>query len=103
LEQLLRRPIAVQTCPLCSKTVVDHRYTWQQVISHLTGQLLQLINFLALQLDLAVAETGMPEEYRNMTVDILCNDCGVKDQVPFHVVGLKCPNPLCGGYNTRRA
>ena len=54
-------------------------------------------------MDQAVAETGMPEEYRNLTVEMLCNDCGVKGRVPFHVIGLKCPNPLCGGYNTKRA
>jgi RING finger/CHY zinc finger protein 1 len=31
LEQLLRRPATVRTCPLCSKTIVDHQLTWQQV------------------------------------------------------------------------
>jgi RING finger/CHY zinc finger protein 1 len=31
LEQLLRRPTTVRTCPLCSKTIVDHQLTWQQV------------------------------------------------------------------------
>ncbi len=33
LEQLLRRPTTVRTCPLCSKTIVDHQLTWQQVRS----------------------------------------------------------------------
>jgi RING finger and CHY zinc finger domain-containing protein 1 len=31
LEQLLRRPTTVRACPLCSKTIVDHQLTWQQV------------------------------------------------------------------------
>jgi RING finger/CHY zinc finger protein 1 len=35
LEQLLRRPTTVRSCPLCSKTIVDHRFTWQQVSTFL--------------------------------------------------------------------
>ena len=34
LEQLLRRPTTVRACPLCSKTIVDHQFTWQQVARH---------------------------------------------------------------------
>jgi hypothetical protein len=56
LDQLLRRPTALHICPLCSKTLNDHSFTWHQ-------------------LDVAVSQTPMPEEYLNTTVPILCNDC----------------------------
>lgn len=73
----------MHTCPLCSKTLVDHSFQWKQM-------------------DLALASTPMPEEYRNKSVAVLCNDCGSKGLVPFHVFGFKCPNAICGGYNTRQ-
>jgi hypothetical protein len=47
-----------------------------------------------------VAGTAMPEEYRNMVVSVLCNDCHARSEVRFHVVGHKCGG--CGSYNTRR-
>lgn len=47
-----------------------------------------------------VAGTAMPEEYRNMVVSVLCNDCHARSEVRFHVVGHKCGS--CGSYNTRR-
>jgi hypothetical protein len=83
LERLLKREVAMHTCPLCSKTLVDHSFQWKQM-------------------DLALASTPMPEEYRNKSVAVLCNDCGSKGLVPFHVFGFKCPNAICGGYNTRQ-
>jgi RING finger/CHY zinc finger protein 1 len=38
--------------------------------------------------------------YRDMKVHILCNECQAKEQVPFHIFGLKCPK--CGSYNTKQ-
>jgi RING finger/CHY zinc finger protein 1 len=42
----------------------------------------------------------MPVEYRNMSVNVLCNDCSIEFETVFHVAGFKCST--CGGYNTRR-
>lgn len=42
----------------------------------------------------------MPAEYRNVQVDVLCNDCGEKcTDLKFHFYGVKCVK--CGSYNTR--
>lgn len=51
-------------------------------------------------LDEEIEAIEMPEEYRDMMIDILCNDCHEKSNVKFHIIGLKCGE--CGGYNTRR-
>jgi RING finger/CHY zinc finger protein 1 len=72
------------TCPLCMRTAVTPHHRdrlWQR-------------------LDDAVAATPMPAEYQGVRVPVLCNDCGSRSQVQFHVVGHKCSG--CGGYNTRR-
>ncbi|KAF5949314.1 hypothetical protein HYC85_011307 [Camellia sinensis] len=50
----------------------------------------------------------MHEHYRRrfanvnlvLQVRILCNDCGTKSEVQFHIVAQKCPN--CKSYNTRQ-
>lgn len=68
-------------CPLCSKSIVE----------------MDNINNI---LDLEVASTQMPEEYKNMDVPILCNECHKESIVKFHVMGHKCTH--CGGYNTRK-
>jgi RING finger/CHY zinc finger protein 1 len=47
-----------------------------------------------------VAHTAMPQEYRDVKVQVMCNDCQARSEAPFHVVGYKCSG--CGGYNTRR-
>mmetsp|Transcript_10678 Transcript_10678/g.39189 ORF Transcript_10678/g.39189 Transcript_10678/m.39189 type:complete len:290 (+) Transcript_10678:348-1217(+) len=68
-------------CPICNQAAVDMEHTWQY-------------------LDEEVIATPMPDEYKDMKVDILCNDCQQQSQASFHVVGLKCVE--CGSYNTRR-
>ena len=69
------------TCPTCSKSVCDMAAVWARR-------------------DEDVAATPMPAEYAAVAVPILCNDCGARGLVPFHVLGLKCAD--CGSYNTRR-
>jgi RING finger and CHY zinc finger domain-containing protein 1 len=69
-------------CPLCLKLAVDMP---EEFIENL---------------DKEIAATPMPEEYREVLVDILCNQCNAKSQVLFHIFGLKCPS--CGHYNTSR-
>jgi RING finger/CHY zinc finger protein 1 len=51
-------------------------------------------------LDEHIKTTGMPEEYADKQVDILCNECLTTSNVPLHFYGLKCPN--CGSYNTKQ-
>jgi RING finger/CHY zinc finger protein 1 len=71
------------TCPLCSVSIIDSTLAWHQ-------------------LDIEIANTPMPEEYRDQIVQLLCNDCNTKGEVPLHFLGLKCPNTSCGSYNTAR-
>ncbi|TYJ02528.1 hypothetical protein E1A91_A13G235800v1 [Gossypium mustelinum] len=68
-------------CPLCSKSVCDMSKVWEKF-------------------DEEIAAAPMPEEYHNKIVSILCNDCGTKSLVRFHVLAQKCPN--CKSYNTRQ-
>ncbi|KAL0792379.1 hypothetical protein Bca101_063756 [Brassica carinata] len=68
-------------CPLCSKSVCDMSKVWEKF-------------------DVEIAATPMPEPYQNRMVQILCNDCGKKSEVQYHVVAQKCPN--CKSYNTRQ-
>jgi RING finger/CHY zinc finger protein 1 len=68
-------------CPLCSKSVCDMSKVWEKF-------------------DMEIAATPMPEPYQNRMVQILCNDCGTKSEVQYHVVAQKCPN--CKSYNTRQ-
>lgn len=68
-------------CPLCSKSVCDMSKVWEKF-------------------DVEIAATPMPEPYQNKMVQILCNDCGKKSEVQYHVVAQKCPD--CKSYNTRQ-
>ncbi len=68
-------------CPLCRKSIVDIS-VWNQLM------------------DMEVANTPMPEEYKDKTIDILCNECRIESTVKFHIVGLKCLD--CGSYNTQK-
>lgn len=74
------------SCPMCNKCYLD-KDSRQRAWAHY---------------DRVVAETPMPVEYRNMMVDVLCNDCSKRTRTKFHVVGYKCGESDCGGYNTRR-
>nr|XP_048702783.1 RING finger and CHY zinc finger domain-containing protein 1 isoform X2 [Caretta caretta] len=66
-------------CPLCMHSALDMSRYWRQ-------------------LDDEVAQTPMPTEYRNMMVEILCNDCSARSTVQFHILGMKCTS--CESYNT---
>ena len=68
-------------CPTCSQSIVNT----------------ELLNKY---LDIEIENTEMPEEYKNIKFNILCNDCHKESDVNFHIVGLKCK--FCGGYNTRK-
>jgi RING finger and CHY zinc finger domain-containing protein 1 len=68
-------------CPLCFKSLSD---------THIHNT----------YIDQQIESTPMPDEYKNSMVDIMCNDCGAKNNVNLHFYGLKCTD--CGNYNTRR-
>ncbi|URE29032.1 RING finger and CHY zinc finger domain-containing protein [Musa troglodytarum] len=69
------------SCPVCSRSVCDMSSVWKK-------------------LDQEVASIPMPEIYHNKMVPILCNDCGKKSSVRYHVLAHKCPG--CSSYNTRQ-
>lgn len=68
------------TCPICSKSLGDMAVYFGM-------------------LDALLAAEELPEEYRNRTQDILCNDCDKKGSARFHWLYHKCGS--CGSYNTR--
>ena len=68
------------TCPVCSKSLGDMAVYWKMIDSLLGGETL-------------------PEEYAARRQMVLCNDCGIETNAPFHFVYHKCSG--CGGYNTR--
>uniref|UniRef100_A0A2P2K0V3 Uncharacterized protein LOC105113207 isoform X1 n=2 Tax=Rhizophora mucronata TaxID=61149 RepID=A0A2P2K0V3_RHIMU len=67
-------------CPICSKSLGD--------MSVYFGML-----------DALLASEELPEEYRDLCQDILCNDCDKKGTARFHWLYHKCS--FCGSYNTR--
>jgi len=70
------------TCPLCQKYMIE-----------VTDEDNQMI-------DQEIANTPMPEEFRDKKVHILCNQCCQKSETNFHILGLKCSH--CGSYNTKQ-
>ncbi|XP_074641658.1 RING finger and CHY zinc finger domain-containing protein 1-like [Tubulanus polymorphus] len=69
-------------CAVCGQSMVDMKTVWEQM-------------------DDEIESTPMPDEYKDLHVQILCKDCHKESKVLFHVVGLKCKE--CGSYNSCRA
>jgi hypothetical protein len=67
------------TCPVCSKSMFDMTQQWAHM-------------------DQVISNCKMPEEFKNTTCNILCNECNAKSTVPYHWMGHKCPS--CNAYNT---
>ncbi|KAI3912679.1 hypothetical protein MKW92_037402 [Papaver armeniacum] len=68
------------TCPICSKSLGNMKVYFKMI-------------------DDLLAEEILPEEYSEMTQDILCHDCEKKGVAPFHWLHHKCTH--CASYNTR--
>jgi len=67
-------------CPLCSKSLLEDMSSfWHSMDEEINLQ-------------------PMPQEFQNLSVQSLCNDCGAKTTSKFHFIGIKCGE--CGGYNT---
>jgi RING finger and CHY zinc finger domain-containing protein 1 len=79
-KSMLKNNVVI--CPLCQKYVIDVDEGFIE------------------RLDKEIAETDMPEEYREIMLQILCNECEQKSEAKFHIFGLKCGQ--CGSYNTKR-
>ncbi|RZC21365.1 E3 ubiquitin-protein ligase RZFP34 [Glycine soja] len=79
IRQLQQR--LMYACPVCSKSFCDMSVIWEKV-------------------DEIIESRPMPEEYQNVKIWILCNDCVETSEVSFHTMALKCPK--CKSYNTRR-
>ena len=67
-------------CPICKKSVFDMSSIWASM-------------------KFEKERVIMPEEYRNITINIACNDCGERGSTSFHVVGKECMS--CGSFNTQ--
>jgi len=68
-------------CPICNASLYNYDVIWRE-------------------LDRQVEVNKMPEEFRDVKVHIICNDCHQPSEVPFHIIGHKCSS--CASYNTRR-
>lgn len=51
------------------------------------------------KIDSLLAEQTMPPEYANIFSNVLCNDCEVKSEAPYHFLYHRCDR--CKGYNTK--
>lgn len=51
------------------------------------------------RIDSLLAEQTMPSEYADSLSIVLCNDCEVKSEAPYHFLYHKCDQ--CKGYNTK--
>jgi len=51
------------------------------------------------KIDSLLAEQTMPPDYANIFSIVLCNDCEVKSEAPYHFLYHKCGK--CKGYNTK--
>ncbi|KAG0334014.1 hypothetical protein BG000_008707 [Podila horticola] len=51
------------------------------------------------KIDSLLKEQTMPPEYTNIFSNVLCNDCEVKSEAPYHFLYHKCDK--CKGYNTK--
>ena len=110
-----------QDCPVCMQDMQDSRMTvyildcghpmhTECLENYIINQLAcpickkSIINPLEYEasMDMKVAETPMPLEYKDVKMKIICNDCLTKSIVPFHVFGGKCMRQTCRSYNTTR-
>ncbi|KAF8971615.1 hypothetical protein BGZ46_010287 [Entomortierella lignicola] len=67
-------------CPTCWKALGDMSRYYQKI-------------------DTILADQIMPPEYANIFSTVLCNDCEVKSEAPYHFIYHKCDK--CKGYNTK--
>ena len=49
-------------------------------------------------IDMTISSHQMPEEFKDWTADVHCNDCEKKSNTKYHFSYHKCQH--CEGYNT---
>ena len=67
------------SCAVCKKSMIDLTDMWRQI-------------------DAALESHNMPDEFKDWTADIYCNDCEKKTNTKYHFSYHKCQE--CGSYNT---
>ncbi|KAF9584753.1 hypothetical protein BGW38_005315 [Lunasporangiospora selenospora] len=67
-------------CPTCWKSLGDMKSYYSKI-------------------DSILAEQTMPPEYANIFSIVLCNDCEIKSETPYHFLYHRCDQ--CKGYNTK--
>lgn len=84
-QKVMNRMDLIQSirCPTCSRTTVDDpTEIWAEV-------------------ERFVNERPMPDDIKDVSVDILCNDCNLKsEKIKLNLIAMKCDH--CGSYNTNR-
>ena len=68
------------------------------LINHGIEEIVINIHHLGQQIEQYISESEMPEEYRDMKSEVICNDCEVKTITKFHFMYHKCNQ--CNGWNT---
>lgn len=68
-------------CPLCNKSYLNLD-SYNQILKE------------------EVENTPMPEEYKNIKVTIICNECNEKTETTLHFVGHRCSK--CNSFNTKK-
>ncbi|KAG0211153.1 hypothetical protein BGX28_008463 [Mortierella sp. GBA30] len=79
-------------CPICGEYMFTSTST---VIFMALGDMSAYYS----KIDSLLAEQTMPPEYANIFSIVLCNDCEVKSEAPYHFLYHKCDK--CHGYNTK--
>ena len=67
------------SCAICKKSMIDLTDMWRQI-------------------DTLLESHSMPDEFKDWTADIYCNDCQKKTTTKYHFSYHKCQE--CGSYNT---
>ncbi len=73
-------------CPICSRSMMNMEMQFRH-------------------LDRAIESQPMPEQFRDTTAWVYCNDCSAKTEVKYHWLGLKCAvyvKPLFTTYSADR-
>ena len=66
-------------CPICKKSTIDMKNIWDATRNMCNSN-------------------SVPDEYKNWTANIYCNDCDKNSLIKYHIVALECEH--CHGFNT---
>jgi len=66
-------------CPICKKSTIDMENVWNATRNMCNAN-------------------NVPDEYKNWTTNIYCNDCDKNSVIKYHIIALECEH--CKGFNT---